>query len=909
MDIDHRKRKRASATLTQSRAQLHRNRSGQLRFDLVPSDEEPHAVPFPFHRTNSKKPKREHDEPLRILMKDLRARRVYSPPQSTNSSLIKGAFLKWTADDSDCTDMKLAEGPDMGLSREARSFDLGNAESLEENRKLQDCKGNNDGYCPEKIDGLDGKALPTTLPDSEVLRPHFQGKLFKIPGSANYRRLCTFLRENSGTPKLGFGQKNEGGEQEKQHPLSSQNQEASKEELKTDGCTTREGKCLSEAKVDSTADNGVNGFRSDLPNDGLNQLSSHTNEVNAKPMDFTRRTQGHAGELFSFKAGKGKDFLKSKSVPRQNLHKKLFIAPGGVSYKRLLPFLMNLTKDDSDTSKFDHQTHIQDEKEDVDSKRFQLTLSSQTEEASIVEPKRDSSPMHGAVESNGVENCVLVYTSNELSHAKRPILTSSQDLPELPIQWDSKEGVCDGLSAPSVNELMEKIVKDDECLTASELNPCSVMEIDFHSAKIVANVAQNEDRQESRRHKSESPLNDQIGLFVNSDVSELTFVHHSNREKGFTIGYDENKQSVNLDECESVDENVTNHVRVSNDLPRSLSEKIISGKSDMGGDSGDKVGRMRNEIVICSTMPSEGSNNNAREIKNEFESKITSVLRRSLQFNLWKHAGSLNCKRLFPFLLNSNSGTQHQIGLKYDSSSQKFQIPEFQSSRDSWEVTQLQDEQVASNGLCKTESSTDPSISDHEIELPVITKEKTTPPLSKSSTFSEIRGTSSFLISCGKQPETHKCGQSLSQPKVVGQLGDPAVGLRKGILKRNPRGCRGLCTCLNCVSFRLHAERAFEFSKNQLLEAEEVAYDLMKELSLLRNMLEKSADTVNINPVFDESQVREACRKAFAAEKTAEDRLNQMQDDLNTHSRITSLKPPRVTFALNVEEKIIPPGR
>ncbi|KAG2409590.1 uncharacterized protein HKW66_Vig0002550 [Vigna angularis] len=574
--------------------------------------------------------------------------------------------------------------------------------------------------------------------------------------------------------------------------------------------------------------------------------------------------------------------------------------------------------DFTDTSKFDHQTHIQDEKEDVHPKRFQLPLSSQTEEASIVEHKTDSSPMHGAVESNGVENCVLVYTSNELSHVKQPLLTP-QDLPELPIQWDSKEGVCEGLSAPSVNELMEKIVKDDECLTASELNPCSITDVDFHSAKIVANVAPNEDRQESRRHKNESPLKDQIGLFVNSDVS--------------------------------VDENVTNHVRVSNDLPRSLSEKIISGKSDMGGHSGDKVGSMTNDIVICSTMPSEGSNNNAREIKNEFESKITSVLRRCLQFNLLKQAGSLNCKRLFPFLLNSkkdnsceycfifsckitsfsifflttvfasdsngcylehcagNSGTQHQIGLKNDSSSQKFQIPEFQSSRDSWEVTQLQDEQVASNGLCKTESSTDPSISDHEIELPVITKEKTSPPLSKSSIFSEIRGTSSFLISCGKQPETHKCGQSLSQLKVVGQLGDPAVGFRKGILKRNPRGCRGLCTCLNCDSFRLHAERAFEFSKNQLLDAEVVAHDLMKELSLLRNMLEKSADSVNINPVFDGSQVREACRKAFAAEKTAKDRLNQMHDDLKTHSRITSLKEPRVTFALNVEEKIIPPGR
>lgn len=130
-----------------------------------------------------------------------------------------------------------------------------------------------------------------------------------------------------------------------------------------------EGKCLSEAKVDSTADNGVNGFRSDLPKDGLNQLSSHTNgndcnepshksactseefgflnkkyilttppnadiydnsEVNAKPMDFTRSTQGHAGELFSFKPGKGKDFLKSKSVRICSLFLVLFFTTNSV---------------------------------------------------------------------------------------------------------------------------------------------------------------------------------------------------------------------------------------------------------------------------------------------------------------------------------------------------------------------------------------------------------------------------------------------------------------------------------------------------------------------------------------------------------------------------------------------------
>ncbi|KAK7346029.1 hypothetical protein VNO80_20542 [Phaseolus coccineus] len=988
MDIDpsSRKRNRASATLTRSKAQflLHRNRSGQLRFDPVPTDDEPYTVLFPFHGTNSKKPKRGHDEPPRLLMKDLRARRVYSPPQSTNSSLIEGAFLKRTADDSDCADRKLAEGPDLGLSREAFSFDPGNAESLEESRKLQDCRGNNDGDCSEKIEGFDGAVVPTTLPDPEVcvgstskvgvdeaeitfkdtpttgivntkngssvvsgniLRPRFQGRLFKAPGSVHYRRLFPFLRDtvrdNSDTPKLGFSQKKEDGGQQLQHPLASQDQKASRE-LKTE-----EEKCLSESKVNATADYGVNIFRSDLPNDGFNQLSFHTNnldcnepshnsacnpeefgflnekcilttppnadiydnsEVNIKPMNLTRSTQENAGQRFCLKADKGKDSFKIRSVPGQHLHKKLFKTPGSVSYKRLLPFLMDLTNDDSVTSKFGHQTHNQEEKEDVHPKRSQLPLSSQSEEASIEGHKTDSSPMHGAVESNGVENYVSVYTSNQLSHVKQPISTPSQELPELPMQWDSKEVVGEGLSAPSVNEHMEKIVKDDECLTASELNPCSVMEDDFHSAKQVANVGHNGDHQEVQ-NKSESPLKDQNRLYVNGDVSELTFVHHSNEEKGFTIGYDENKQFVNREERESVDGNVTslNHVRFSNDLLRPLSENIISGKSDLGGHSGDKVGSVQNAIVLCSTMPSEGSDN-ASEIKNEFQSKITSVLRRCLQFKLLKQAGSLNCKRLLPFLLNNNSDTQHQIGLNNDSSSQKFQIAEFQSSHDSCKVIQLQDEQVASNGLFKQESSTDPSIFDHEIELPIVTKEeKATPPLSKSSIFSEVKGTSSFLISCGKQPETLKCGQSLSQLKVVEQLGDPAVGFRKGILKRNPRGCRGLCTCLNCVSFRLHAEGAFEFSKNQLLDAEEVAHDLMKELSQLRNLLEKSVDSANINPVFDGSQVKEACRKAFAAEELAKDRLNQMHDDLNIHSRIRSLEAPRVTFAVNVEEKTIQP--
>ena len=68
------------------------------------------------------------------------------------------------------------------------------------------------------------------------------------------------------------------------------------------------------------------------------------------------------------------------------------------------------------------------------------------------------------------------------------------------------------------------------------------------------------------------------------------------------------------------------------------------------------------------------------------------------------------------------------------------------------------------------------------------------------------------------------------------------INVGKGIRKQNPRGCRGICNCLNCSSFRLHAERAFEFSRNQLQDAKVVASDLMKELSFIRDVLEKCSD-------------------------------------------------------------------
>lgn len=63
---------------------------------------------------------------------------------------------------------------------------------------------------------------------------------------------------------------------------------------------------------------------------------------------------------------------------------------------------------------------------------------------------------------------------------------------------------------------------------------------------------------------------------------------------------------------------------------------------------------------------------------------------------------------------------------------------------------------------------------------------------------------------------------------------------RKGILKKHTRGCQGICFCLDCVSFRIHSDRAFDFSRKQMEQADEIILGLIKELAGLRNLVERS---------------------------------------------------------------------
>ncbi|XP_037404233.1 uncharacterized protein LOC119267034 isoform X2 [Triticum dicoccoides] len=114
---------------------------------------------------------------------------------------------------------------------------------------------------------------------------------------------------------------------------------------------------------------------------------------------------------------------------------------------------------------------------------------------------------------------------------------------------------------------------------------------------------------------------------------------------------------------------------------------------------------------------------------------------------------------------------------------------------------------------------------------------------------------------------------------------------KKGILKRHTMGCRGICMCLDCSVFRLRADRAFEFSRKQMQEADDIIVNLLEEVASLRSMAEKSSG----------KEQMEACQRALRVEEVAKERRQQMLAELNSHCKIPG---PRVKFAQYVEGKM-----
>ncbi|MED6134212.1 hypothetical protein PIB30_035003 [Stylosanthes scabra] len=1152
---DHPSPSPRSGTFTRSRSQLflHRTRSGLLRPDPQRTRSQYQATlpPSPCRTTSIrlsesvdgnnggdedmvlvkdlvKKTKLRHEpsftggdsELSRVLTKDLRTRRVYSPQSSLGACsnlVVADVFAKGSGVDSDYAVGGIA---DLGFGTKAR---LKNSGSERDGSKLEEESGNlekafssegqkkdevnsilslilneyrsdkdsdiygddvsessdsgktesqdekrSDGISAEKIEDSMEELLQTTPPDTEIcansevkgkqvedtplpgnalksagegssekdirkngsvlrskslLRPRFQGRLFKAPGSVNFKRLFPYLkdikRDDSGTEELGHCQKDEKAMvgNDSRLPMSNQNQEphgstlsvvsegdavvapvnelshgnglelaSSPDSLELDMQFNSKGVTSECLFVPSMKEVGNAPYNDKFKKDSKQQGCNPDYAITANDGSCTMEQFGVLDEECVLETPPDGDKFDKGEINK--LGQSESTTQDKYSVKAM--DMSNISQENADVGFFQkvHQrkdsviknqkTHHKEGEVDISAKKIQYPLLSENQGASIGQHKIDDSSRHDTCESNKVVNNVLVDSTNEFCHVNQPKLTSSQLIPELPMQLDAREMVqC--LSVPSANEHIEKVEigPKDECLSDSKFDPHSVMDLHCEGVNQVQNIS---------RHNSESPPKAQNVLGIDGNVSNLTFGHHSSDEKGPSVDYDEsleNCKTVNgyplegqsvkkLDPnkpdaqdkgkrkhkiCRSDDDAVVlNHVTLLGESPKPSPEEVILGKSEMArhGAGSQKAGNVLKGIVYGSRMPSIGKNdkpaNQVHQAGNSSEVKTRLVINGCSDMELLKQTASYRYKRLLPHLSNtikdSSCATENDHcpkvqklldqtssylnmqatpifdqtgcaplkrckGSPYDlnnySSSPILEVPESKPSHNSSKVIQLQDEQVVSIGHCKPESSPGARISGNKIELiipsghmAITREEEAASVLPMPSVYPEVKGNSSFLTSLNEEKPSVKRGATiLEQPR------GSTTSFKRGILKRSRRGCRGRCTCLNCASFHLHAERGFEFSRNQFLDAEEVAHDLIKELSQLRKILERSTDSVNGNPMLDGSEAKEACRKALVAEQLAKDRFRQMNDDLDIHCRISNLQRPRVRFSDHVEIKVI----
>ncbi|CAL4977218.1 unnamed protein product [Urochloa decumbens] len=181
----------------------------------------------------------------------------------------------------------------------------------------------------------------------------------------------------------------------------------------------------------------------------------------------------------------------------------------------------------------------------------------------------------------------------------------------------------------------------------------------------------------------------------------------------------------------------------------------------------------------------------------------------------------------------------------------------------------------------------------HDGDIQMICRPSDPSAVDRSLSVEEMSGCSPLTESVCKAGISRQRGAHSVEKRG---LSPKKLSPRKGILKRHTRGCKGICMCLDCSMFRLRADRAFEFSKKQMQEADDIICNLLKEVASLRSLVEK--------PTGQES-TQAACRQASQVEEVARERCRQMFVDLNSHCRIPG---PRVRFAQYVEEKKASPS-
>ncbi|PON95510.1 hypothetical protein TorRG33x02_086560 [Trema orientale] len=715
-------------------------------------------------------------------------------------------------------------------------------------------------------------------------------------------------------------------------------------------------------------------------------------------------------------------YSKTKVFLKRCSRRKVFRTPGSVSYRRMLPYLMDISKEKSCELEINQRPKL---KKGLEVKKPQAAKASESEEASKDNVEKGRVSME-CLQNGDSEQMTALDCATESFNSHKLNLASSENVTESPSpsMAEAEKSWTKSLGNGHIQNFEVWLPNEDQKLTNFERQiPIVVEDLQGEKDNLIhiscddGKLVDNLDNVDSGEIDSIFPCKVQDGDLSNTSLSSTPDGFNSGKDnelgqcsedsrqpgcegmKGLDVMRPPKDQKLNPlndqrggDDCEVVKQvNYPNEESIQMTPP----DAEIFGNQEVEGNSIDREDCvLRNKDQYLGKL-SDGINHIHAILdyntRHNSSSKCKAVLKPRSQLKLFRSPGSFSYRRLLPYLMdiakdNSDASvnghgakperdleqpspcTSNNRGIPLDKSN-GFGFKENQkedsaalpptvltavNDSSNHEPNLISPEPNSEIKTCHSQKEESDSLQVNEIVSDVPSELETSHDLLSSTQDSEL-GTSHDLVrspqdtgpvvslfssNCESSSRdeleisnsNHLCVETEgnlqrlamessdvvksveadsycytpSQHGVLVSSEIPAVGLKKGILKRNPRGCRGLCTCLNCASFRLHAERAFEFSRNQMEDAQEVVSELIKELSFLRNVLEKSTEDADDRIVVQASQVKQACRKASEAEELAKNRISEMNYDLNIHCRITGLERPRVRFAIGVKGNVIP---
>ncbi|KAF8016227.1 hypothetical protein BT93_H1669 [Corymbia citriodora subsp. variegata] len=652
----------------------------------------------------------------------------------------------------------------------------------------------------------------------------------------------------------------------------------------------------------------------EVEENGSNCGLQRADPLSAEPLQGSSQDEGSGAEI-----GKRNGYY-SKGEPGLNPHLKLgrriYKRPGSISYRRLLPYLTDMAIEDSGNTR---------------------VSGSQKREMGMEEKYRDipmnESSKHGFDNIASTTVPLVIPTVEKDRTCLEPPAMVNKDLGDRAIdgQIDSgrPESIMQGsalggdISAGTYTDDVKTKEKEEAEVIDGRL---SGKADDLNNVKSVLSLSEEENVAENCFHEQKHPMDGGMKRF------QLIAPHNSSSEEnGFFTG--------TRGDCGGV----LNQM-IDTNKARLLTPPSDSGIFQEPGVNEIEGNKIKYVTSIANGMP-QNSPSNISKVGNSISDKNSGnpmknkvVLNPCSRLKVFKNPNSFSYKRMLPYLMeiakddSCTPGNGQCLKLltrsKEESSSppvlsdsQGFPTDKSNGDHGSADLDISSPESVA-HGTClqkdedilaehviqSTDSTHESShgivnarderhlqaASSYSITVHQSKEDSHTMLCQSSEHVGELYANSTpELSSDAKEIGAEGPMQNLSQIGASDLSGFADEAPRKGILKRNPRGCRGLCSCLTCASFRLNAERAFEFSRNQMKDAEEMTSNLINQLSQLRSIVEKIDCSVSQLAVL---QVREACRRASEAEELAKHHLSQMNDELNIHCRVVHLHRPRVTF-------------